>query len=210
MDLTPSRLGDRRLEPVGMIDAPGRAVRPVDPDAVADLAAEQVVAGHAERLGLDVEQRVLDGAERQRHHAAGGRPRRGKQFGVDPLVLVSVLADHARREPLDRRGHAGRAKSLVILAPADDAVLGHDLDEVVVPPAGVAGKRLDASDLGGFFHGFPARGLLLCWLITTTDRQARQSGKARLVWPGLTRPSTSFLLWGRQSSMPGTSPGMTR
>src|SRR5262249_13787879 len=47
--------GDRRLVPVGMIDAPGRAMRPVDPDAVADLAAEQLVAGYAQRLGLDVE-----------------------------------------------------------------------------------------------------------------------------------------------------------
>src|SRR6185295_3219692 len=41
--------GDGRLEIPGMVDAPGRAVRPVDADAVADLAAEQVVAGHAER-----------------------------------------------------------------------------------------------------------------------------------------------------------------
>src|SRR6185436_10717518 len=156
-------IGDRRLEPVGMIDAPGRAVRPVDSDAVADLAAEQVVAGHAERLGLDVEQRVLDGAERQRYHAAGGRPRRGKQLRVDPLMLKRVLADHTRRKPLDRSRHTGRAKALVILAPADDAILGHDLDEVVVPPAGVAGERFDASYGGGFFHDFLPRGLLL-WL----------------------------------------------
>ena len=141
-------IGDRRLEPVGMIDAPGRAMRPVDPDAVADLAAEQFVAGHAERLGLDVEQRVLDGAERQRHHAAGGRARRGKQFGVNPLVLERVLADHPRREPFDRGRDAGRAKTFVVFAPADDAVFGHDLDEVIVAPAGVAGERFDASDVG--------------------------------------------------------------
>ena len=145
-------IGDRRLEPVGMVDAPGRAVRPVHPDTVAHLAAEQVVAGHAERLGLDVKQRVLDRADRQRHHAAGGGPRRGKQLRVDPLMLVSVLADHARRKPLDRSRHAGRAKTFVVLAPADDTVLGHDLDEVVVAPAGVAGERFDASDLGGLFH----------------------------------------------------------
>src|SRR5690242_4369810 len=33
---------DRRLVPGGMIDPPSGAVRPVDPDAVADLAAEQL------------------------------------------------------------------------------------------------------------------------------------------------------------------------
>jgi len=77
-------------------------------------------------------------------------------------MLVGVLADHARGKPLDRSRYAGRAKTLVILAPADDAVLGHDLDEVVVPPAGVAGERLDASYLSGLFHDF-LPGLLL-WL----------------------------------------------
>jgi len=77
-------------------------------------------------------------------------------------VLKRVLADHARSQPLDRRGHARRAKALVVLAPADDAVLGHDLDEVVVAPAGVAGERFDASYGGGLFH-VPAPGLLL-WL----------------------------------------------
>src|SRR5260370_40205122 len=33
-------IGDRRLVPVGMVDAPGRAMRPVDPDAIANLAAQ--------------------------------------------------------------------------------------------------------------------------------------------------------------------------
>ena len=107
-------IGNRRLEPVGVVDAPGRAVRPVDPDAVADLAAEQLVAGHAQRLGLDVEQRVLDRAKRQRHYAARGRPRRGKQFRIDPLMLERVPADHAHAKPLDRRCHARRAKPLTV------------------------------------------------------------------------------------------------
>ncbi len=138
-------------------------MRPVDPDAVADLASEQLVAGHAQRLRLDVEQRVLDGAERQRHHAARGRSCRRKQFRINPLMLEGVLADHTRAEPLDRSRHARRAKTLVIFAPADDAVLGHDLDEVVVAPAGVAGERFDASYLSGLFHDFLPRGLLL-WL----------------------------------------------
>ena len=51
-------------------------MRPVDPDAIADLAAEQFVAGHAEQLCLGVEQGVFDRAQRLRHHAAGGGTRR--------------------------------------------------------------------------------------------------------------------------------------
>ena len=119
-------------------------MRPVDPDAVADLAAEQFVAGHAEQLALGVEQGVLDGAERQRHHAAGGGARRRGQLRKDPLMRHDVLPDHAAGQPLDRRADAGCAKPLVIFAPADHAVLGRDLDEMVVPPAGVAGEDFDA------------------------------------------------------------------
>jgi len=152
-DLAADRLdavevGDRGLVPVRMIDAPGRAMRPVDPDAVADLSAQQFVAGHAERLGLDVKQRVLDGAKRQRHHAAGRGACRRKQFGVDPLMLERVLADHPRRQSFDCGRDTRCAKALVVFAPANDAVFGHDLDEVVVTPAGIAGERFDASDIG--------------------------------------------------------------
>src|SRR5262249_50659719 len=53
-------VGDRWLVPVGMVDAPRGAGRPVEPDAVALLAAEQLVARHAKPLGLGVEQRILD------------------------------------------------------------------------------------------------------------------------------------------------------
>ena len=127
-------------------------MRPVDPDAVADLAAEQLVAGHAKRLGLGVEQCVLDSAHRQRHDAAGSRARRGKQFGIDALVLQRRLADHARRQALDHRADAGRAETLVELAPADNAVLGDKLDEVVVAPASVAGQGFDAFDGCLFAH----------------------------------------------------------
>src|SRR5205807_1597888 len=103
------------------IDPPGRTMRPVDANAVADLAAEQLVARHAKMPGLGVEQGVLDRAERQRDHAAGGRSRRAVELRIDPLMLAGVMADHARRQPLDRSRNAGRAKPLVEFAPADDA-----------------------------------------------------------------------------------------
>ena len=123
-------------------------MRPVDADAVAHLAAEQLVAGHAQRLGLGVEQRVLDRAQRLRDHAAGGGPRRAIELGKDALVL---RRRSGRPRAPDSRSidgaDAGRAEPLVELAPADDAVVGRQLDEVVVPPAGVAGEDFDACDL---------------------------------------------------------------
>ncbi len=140
-------VGDGGLVPTGVIDAPGRAVRPVHPNAIAHLAAQKLVDRHAQALGLGVEQRILDGAQRLRHDAAGARPRRAVELGIDALVLAHGLADDPRAEAVDDGADARRAEALVELAPADDAVLGRELDEVVVAPARVAGKRLDRFDL---------------------------------------------------------------
>ena len=133
-------------------------MRPVDADAVADLAAEQFVAGHAERLGLGVEQRVLDRAQRQRHDAAGGRPRRGNRARrrcarARRPCWPTTRADSRSIAAADAR----RAEALVELAPADDAVVGRDLDEVVVAPAGIAGERLDALHFHGVLSGVGQR-----------------------------------------------------
>src|SRR6201747_750352 len=105
-----------------MIDAPGGAMRPVDPDAVANFAAEQFIAGHAEHLGLDVEQSIFDRAERLAHHAAGPRAGRCEQLDIDALVRKRVLPDHARRKPLNYSADAGRAKTFVEFAPAGHAL----------------------------------------------------------------------------------------
>src|SRR2546430_2408282 len=43
-------IGDRRRVVSRMIDAPGRAVRPVERDAISELAAEQRIDRHAERF----------------------------------------------------------------------------------------------------------------------------------------------------------------
>ena len=134
-----------------MIDAPGGAVRPVERNAVAQLAAEQRVARHAERLRLGVEQRVLDRGDRLRHHAAGGGTRRGIKLGIDALVVADRLPDDLGGELRDDRADAGRAEVLGELAPADDAVGRRELDEMVVAPAGIAGERFDAAD----FHRIP-------------------------------------------------------
>ncbi len=126
---------------------------PVDTDAVADLAAEQFVAGHPQQFCFRIEQGVFDRAERLRHDAAGRGAGRRKKLRIDALVLEGVLSHHPRRQALDRRTDAGRAKTFVKFAPANDAVFGGDLDEVVVSPAGVAGEQFDASYLRHLRHG---------------------------------------------------------
>ena len=145
--LTPSRSVMAGLYQLGMVDAPGRAVRPVDPDAVAHLAAEQLVAGHAQRLGLGVEQRVLDGAERLRHHAAGGRPRRGNtapRRSARAATTFWPTTRAASRSIAAPTPGAPKPSSNSLQPTMPSSV--DDLDEVVVAPAGVAGERLDASD----------------------------------------------------------------
>ena len=119
----------RRADDVGIAHAVGAAMRPVDGNAVAQLAAEQLVHRHAQRLALDVEQRVLDGRDRLAHHAAARLRRLGGEHGIDQLDLHRVHADHVGHQRLDHAGEAGAAEALVELRPADDAVLGRDLEE---------------------------------------------------------------------------------
>ena len=68
--------------------------------------------------------------------------------------VADRLPDHPLGQPLDHGGDAGRAEALVELAPADDAVGGRQLDEVVVAPAGIAMKGLERHDL---HRGSPTR-----------------------------------------------------
>ncbi len=51
-------------------------MRPVDANAVADFPAEQFITGHAEHLGLDIEQSIFDRAQRLPDNAAGTGARR--------------------------------------------------------------------------------------------------------------------------------------
>ena len=137
-------VGDGGLVPARMIDAPRRAVRPVHANPITHLATEQLVAGHAQPLGLGVDQCVLDGTHSLRHHAAGTGARGAVELGIDALMLADRLPHHARRQVRNHGADARRAEALVELAPADDAAIGRELDEMIVAPARVAGERLDA------------------------------------------------------------------
>ena len=63
------------------------------------------------------------------------------------LDRARVLADQHRREPLDDLGHAQPAEALVVLAPADQSLVGRDLQEIERPPAAVGVQRLNRRDL---------------------------------------------------------------
>ena len=139
-------VGDRRCVVVGMVDAPARAVRPVDRHRVAMAAAEEVVHRDAERLRLRVEQRVLDRAERLAAQAVRRRPRGRRERAADRLVVVHVAPGQPLGVAPDDRREAGRPEALVELAPAHDAGVRDELEEVVRAPAAVAGQRLEALD----------------------------------------------------------------
>jgi hypothetical protein len=59
-------------------------------------------------------------------------------------VVESVLAEDPWREPFDDGADPGRAEAFVELAPADDAVVGGQLEEMVIPPARVAAQDFEA------------------------------------------------------------------
>jgi hypothetical protein len=130
-------------------------MRPVDANPVANFAAQQFVAGHAEQFCFGVEQGVFDRTERLRHHATGAGTGRCEKLGIDTFVLEGILSHHPRRETLDHRADAGRTKTFVEFTPADDAVFGGDLEEMVVSPAGIAGEDFHTSYLGGLCHFIP-------------------------------------------------------
>jgi len=98
---------------------------------------------HPERLGLDVEQRVFDSTEPLGDHTARGWPGKRVEFRIDPLVVEGILADDPSRQPLDYRADPRGSEPFVELAPTDDAVIGAELEEMIVPPARVTAKDFE-------------------------------------------------------------------
>src|SRR5207302_11442933 len=111
--------------------------------------AEELVDRDPERLGLEVEQRVLDRADRLLRDAARRLATDGVEERDQCLVGARVASDELRREPVDDRGHARAPEGLVVLAPADEPVVGRDLEEVEVALTGVRVQGLEPGD----FHG---------------------------------------------------------
>ncbi len=134
------------LDPVGETDPPGAAMRPVEPQPVAHRAAEQLVHRNAERLCLDVDEGVLDRGDRLLVDAVGGLPGQAVQEGGDLLDWPRIHADQPLAQSPDDAAQALGAEILHELRPADQAVVGGDLQEREIPPAGVAVQVLDFGD----------------------------------------------------------------
>src|SRR5579862_3782009 len=124
-------------------------MRPVDLQPVADRAAEQFVDRDAQGLRLDVDERVLDRRDRHLVDAARRLPRRGVERRRDALDRPRVLANEVLGQFADDRREALRAIALHVFRPADEALVGGDLEERIDPPAGVAVQILYFDD----FHG---------------------------------------------------------
>ena len=118
-------------------------MRPVQRQPVAHRAAEQRIDRHAQRLRLDVEQRVLD----RRHRLLVDAARRLARHGIigrgDPFDRPRIHADQALRQAADHGGKTRAAVAFVVFGPADDAIVGGDLEKRKVAPAGVAVQILD-------------------------------------------------------------------
>src|SRR5215210_8275696 len=129
-----------------MVDAPARAVRPIDGNDVPLLPAKQVVDGHTQGLGFGVQQRIFDGTERLSAQSVRGGSRGSRKGGVEALMVVYRLANQSAGVPLDDGREPGRPEGLVEFAPANDAVIGDELYKVVVAPSGITGQRFDPLD----------------------------------------------------------------
>src|SRR5829696_10143090 len=130
----------------GMVDAPARAVRPVDGNDVPLLPTKQVVDGHAQSLGFAVQQRIFYGTERLGAQSVRSGSRGSRKGGVEALMVVYRLADQSVSIPLDDGREPGGPEGLVEFAPADDPVIGDELEKVIVTPSGIAGQRFDPLD----------------------------------------------------------------
>ena len=122
-------------------------MRPVELDLAPHRAAEQFVDRNPQAARLDVQQRVLDGADRLLHDAAQRLPANGVHIGDDGFGGAGVPADQQRRDVLDHRRQASAAERLVVFAPADQAAAGRDLDEIEVARAGIRMQAFDRGDV---------------------------------------------------------------
>jgi hypothetical protein len=125
-------------------------MRPIDRQTVAQRAAEQFVDRDAERLRLDVDQRILDRRDRHLIDAARRLPRRRIEQSRDRFDRARVAADQkALGETLNDAGQPLRAITLHVFRPPGDALVCGDLQKGIDPPAGVAMQVFDLGD----FHG---------------------------------------------------------
>ena len=101
-------------------------------------------------------------------------------------MVVYRLANQPGGIPLDDGREPGGSEGLVEFAPADDAVVGDELEEVGVAPSGVAGQRFDPLD----FYG-SCLSLRVGSLVTASRSLCLSTQPLVIAWT-----STSAMLWG--------------
>src|SRR5688572_7116074 len=129
-----------------MVQAVGAAVRPVEAELIAHWATEHLAYGHAKRLCLYVDERVLD----RRDRLLGEATRRLARFCVevcsDAFDRSRVLADQGLGKFQYDTGEPLRAVALVVFGPADDPGVRLNLQKREDAPARVRMHVHDACD----------------------------------------------------------------
>ena len=128
---------------LGMAQAIGAAVRPVEPQPVAHRTVQELGDRHAQRPRLDVDQRVLERRDRLLDQPARRLAGERVQHRRDALYRPGIQPDQVLGEPADDRAQSLAAVALVVLGPADHAIVGGDLEERPDAPAGIAVQVLD-------------------------------------------------------------------
>jgi hypothetical protein len=138
-----------REQQLDVVDHPLTGRRGVGEErhVVALLAAEQLVDRHAERLALDVVQGDVDRRDRGREDAAALEVVRPVHLLPQRADVHRVLADQELAEVPDRGRDGLLAAREPRLAPADDPLVGLDLDDQLVALADEGRTARDLADL---------------------------------------------------------------
>ncbi len=126
-----------------------RAITPypgVDADAVTHLAAQQPMHRHAQRLALDVPQRLIHAGDGAHHHRAAPVEAGAVHHIPQVLHIARVAAHQVVGQLLNRSGYGVGTAFDDRLAPADDTFVGVDLEKA---PARGHDKGGELDD----FHG---------------------------------------------------------
>lgn len=116
-------------------------------DAFPLLAAEQFVDRHSQRLALDIMKGDVDGGNRRLQNPPTLEILAAIKLLPDPADLHGVAADEELAIMLDGAGHGLLAAAQSALAPAEDALVGLDLDKHLVARSHPHWVGLDRGDL---------------------------------------------------------------
>ena len=166
------------LDMIGIAGAIGAAMRPVELQSVAYRAAQHFIDRHAQRLGLDVDERVLDRRNRHLVDAASRLPAGRVEIGAVALDRPRVLADEPLRHFADDLGQPLRAVAFHVFGPTDDAVVGGDLQKRIDPPAGIAMQVFDFGNLHRRFLRLRLASIVFPRTIMRRSRRRCQRGGA--------------------------------